>query len=118
MNSAQKTMKELTVGKIVIGTKDVIYYYGSATQSEAQALGQSLKSAQFFRDAGFSVFLSKGDDGTAITFVVEQGTWNLPDKVAVFETLVRQSASTVGGLPIRLRLATPMLELKKAETVN
>ena len=104
--------------KIVIGTKDVIYYYGSATQSEGQALGQSLKSAQFFRDAGFSVFLSKGDDGTAITFVVEQGTWNLPDKVAVFETLVRQSASTVGGLPIQLRLATPMLELKKAETVN
>jgi len=118
MNSAEKTMKQLTIGKIIVGTKDEIYYYGSATQEESQALGQSLKSAGFFRDSGLSIFLAKGDDGTAITFVVEEGAWDMPDRVAAFEALVRQSAPAVGGLPIQLRFVNSRVELKKAETVN
>jgi hypothetical protein len=118
MNSAEATKKQLVVGKAVIGTKDVVYYYGSATEAEANALGQSLKSAGFFRDSGLSIFLSKGGDGTAITFVVEEGAWDMPDRVAAFEALVRQSAPAVGGLPIQLRFVNSRVELKKVETVN
>jgi hypothetical protein len=118
MDSAEATKKQLVVGKAVIGTKDVIYYYGSATAAEANALGQSLKSAGFFRDSGLSIFLSKGDGGTAITFVVEEGAWNIPERVAAFEALARQSAPAVGGLPIQLRFVNSRVELQKAETVN
>ena len=118
LNSAQETKKELTVGKVIIGTKDELYYYGSATEAEAQSLGRSLKSQGFFIDRGLSMFLSKGDDGTAITFVVEEGAWDVPNKVAAFEVLVRQSASTVGGLPIQLRFVNSRVELKKVETLN
>jgi hypothetical protein len=118
LNSAEKTMKQLTVGKIIIGTKDEIYYYGSATAADAQALGQSLKTQGFFRDRGLSMFLSKGDDGTAIAFVVEDGVWDMPDRVAAFEALVRQAAPAVGGLPIQLRFVNTRAELKKVETVN
>jgi hypothetical protein len=118
MNSAEATKKQLVVGKVIIGTQDVVYYYGSATEAEASALGQSLKSAGFFRDSGLSIFLSKGDEGTAITFVVEEGAWNIPEKVTAFEALVRQSARAVGGLPIQLRFVNTRVELQKAETVN
>ena len=118
MNSTQEIKKQLTIGKVIVGAKDETYYYGSATESEANALGQSLKSAGFFRDSGLSIFLSKGDDGTAITFVVEEGAWNMPERVAAFEALVRQSAPAVGGLPIQLRFVNTRVELQKAETVN
>jgi len=118
MNSAQDTLKHMTVGKAVVGTKDIVYYYGSATESEANALGQSLKSAGFFRDTGVNIFLIKDGGSTAITFVVEEGTWDMPNRVAAFEGLVRQSASAVGGLPIQLRFVNPKVELKKGETVN
>jgi hypothetical protein len=118
LNSAEKTMKQLTVGKVMVGAKDEIYYYGSATETDAQALGQSLKVQGFFRGRGLSMFLAKGDDGTAIAFVVEDGVWDMPDRVAAFEALVRQSAPAVGGLPIQLSFINSRVELKKVETVN
>jgi hypothetical protein len=118
MNPAQEIKMQLTIGKVIVGTKDEVYYYGSATESEANALGQSLKSAGFFRDSGLSIFLSRGDDGTAITFAVEEGAWNMPDRVAAFEALVRQSAPAVGGLPVQLRFVNSRVELKKVERVN
>jgi hypothetical protein len=118
LNSAQKTMKELAVGKITIGTTDELCYLGSATQSEAAALGQLLKSAGFFTDQGALVFLSKGDDGTAISFVVTDSGWDEPDHLAVFEAFVRQSAPSVGGLPIKLLLRDTTLNAKKIITVS
>jgi hypothetical protein len=118
MNSAERTMKQMTVGKIIVGTKDEIYYYGSATEADAQALGQSLKAQGYFQDRGLSVLLSKGDDGTAITFVVEEGAWYLPARVAGFAAMARQCAAAVGGLPIQLRLVNSQVELEKVETVN
>ncbi len=118
LNPAEKVMKQVTVGKVIIGTKDEIYYYGSATAADANALGQALQSQGLFRDRGLSMFLAKGDDGTAIAFVVEDGVWDMPDRVAVFEALVRHSAAAVGGLPIQLRFVSNRAELKKVETVN
>jgi hypothetical protein len=113
-----RTMKELTVGKVIIGTKDEMYYLGSATESDASALGQALKSAGFFQDRGFMVLLSKGDDGTAISFVLAEGAWEKPEMVADFEDIVRKSATSVGGLPVQLLLPNSKMETKKVVTVS
>ena len=94
--------KDLAVGKETIGTRDIVYYYGSATSQDALALGQSLRSAGAMQDRGSTVVLAKGD-GTTVSFVVQQKPWERPETVAVFESLMRQIAPSVGGLPLRLR---------------
>jgi hypothetical protein len=50
---------------VVIGSKDEVYYSGSATKEEAQALGGALKANGYFNDEGASgkgadVYLAKG----------------------------------------------------------
>jgi hypothetical protein len=109
--------RELTVGRVAIGAKDEVYYFGSASEAEATALGHALQSARFLVDQGASVVLSKGD-GTGISFVLDEGAWERPDAVAGFERLVRQVAASVGGLPIRVRLLSPRMEPKKEWTVK
>ena len=118
IDSSQAVKKEMNVGEVISGTKDELYYFGSATETDAKALAQSLKSGGFFVDRGVSVFLAKGDDGTSITFICEPNIAADPAYVAQFETLVRNSAASVGGLPIQLRLASTSLETEKAENVN
>jgi hypothetical protein len=118
VNTAGDKEKELNVGRVAVGAKDEIYFYGSAVEADAKALGQSLKSAQFFQDRGVTVFLAKNDDGTAISFIVGDGVWDDPKMVAGFETLVRQAAPSVGRLPIKFRLLSTELETKKEVTVN
>ena len=108
----------MTVGKIVVGTKDEVYYYGSATQSDANALAESLNANAFLGDRGVDVFLAKGDGSTSITFLVAQDSWDNPETVASFDKLVREAAPAIGGLPIELRLADNRLETKKVESVN
>ena len=117
IDSARAVKKEVTAGKAIIGTKDEIYYFGSATEADAKALGQALQTAGFFRDAGFSVLLSKGD-ATVIGFVVREGLWDQPENVATFEKIARQVASSAGGLPIKLRLLNNTMETKKEVAVQ
>ena len=103
---------------VVIGTKDEVFYSGTATKDEAQALGNALKTIGFFTDKGANVFVAKGKDGTIVSFVVADGTWNNSTMVADFETIVRQEAPTVGGLPITLRLVNTSLAVEKSEVLN
>jgi hypothetical protein len=103
---------------VVIGTKDEVYYSGSATKDEAQALGNALKTIGYFTDKGADVFLAKGTGGTIVSFVVEDGTWNDPAKVTDFAKIVRGEASTVGGLPITLRLLNTSDTVEKSEVLN
>ncbi len=117
INSDRDVKKELTVGKTIVGSNDEIYYLGSATEAEAKALGEALKTAGFFIGKGFTVLLYKGG-GTSLSFVVKEGFWDNPAGVADFERIVRQSAASVGGLPVKLRLLNPGLEMKKEETVQ
>lgn len=116
-DSNRQTMKEVNIGRLPIGTKDELFYYG-AVEGDANALAQSLKSSGFLQDRGASIFLAKGTEGTSISFVVAQGTWDNAPTVAAFEEIVRKAAPAVGGLPIRLRLVNAQLEPGKELDVN
>jgi hypothetical protein len=102
----------------VIGTRDEVFYSGSATSQDAQALGNGLKTIGYFTDKGANVFVAKGSSGTIVSFVVAEGTWNNPAMVTDFETIVRQEAPAVGGLPITLRLINTSLAVEKSEVLN
>jgi hypothetical protein len=107
--------KEVIVGKVTAGIRDEVYYYGSATAPEAEALGRALQSNGYLVDSGASVVLSK-DGVTSIGFVLGEGAWNQPETVAAFEGLVRKVAPSVGGLPVDLRLLNSSMEVEKEVT--
>jgi hypothetical protein len=111
-DSAWIVHKELVVGKVIVGASDEVYYFGPATEADAEALGQALRGAGFLVDAGASVVLSK-DGGTAISFVVGDGVWARPDAVAGFERLTRRVAVAAGGLPVKLMLLNSKMETEK-----
>jgi hypothetical protein len=110
-------IRKLTVGRLLVGTRDEVYYFGSATEEDAQSLGQMLKAVGFFADIGASVAVSKGD-GTAIWFVTNEGFWDKPEAIAGFERVARQAAASVGGLPIQVRLLNSEMETKKEMTIE
>ncbi|MGB9334026.1 MAG: hypothetical protein WCB14_03375 [Candidatus Acidiferrales bacterium] len=104
--------------KLIVGSKDEVYYSGSATKQDAQALGEALKTVGYFQDKGFSVVLSKDKDGTAISFVVKEGVWDDAAMQAGFEQIGRQLAPSVGGLPIKVRLMDSSRATKKEIAVE
>jgi hypothetical protein len=118
LNTQHELKKESTVGSAIFAGQDTVYYLGTATASEAQALGQTFKSLDFFQGRGADVFLSKHSDGTMLSFVVGNGVWNNPALVGDFEKIVRHAAPAAGGLPIRLRLVDTSLQVKKNEVIN
>ena len=104
----------LFVSKVTIGTQDEVYYSGTASQEDAQALGDKLKAIGYLTDRGVTVLLSKkADEGTAVSFVVQDGAWDRPELVPVFEQIGREVAPSVGGLPIKVRLANKYKMTKK-----
>jgi hypothetical protein len=117
MNKNRDVKKESAVGKVSVGN-DHIYYLGDATQAQAQALGDALKSAGFFIGKGSDVFLTKQTDGTSLAFVVGDGVWDDATMVASFEKIARDAAPAVGGLPLKLRFENTTLEVKKDETLK
>lgn len=110
-DSGWGVQKSLTVGKLLLGPRDSIYYFGSATENDAKALGQALRSAGYLRDLGVSVVISK-DPITGIGFVVNEGVWLDRNSVAAFANLARQVAASVGGLPVYLRLLNEQMEVE------
>jgi hypothetical protein len=107
-----------TVGEVGFGGSNGIYYEGSATKDEARALGQRLESMGFFRGNGANLFLSRHEDGTTLAFVVVGEAWNNPTKVSSLESIVREVAPTVGGLPINMRMVDTQLQVKKDELIQ
>ncbi len=118
VNTAREPQFQSTVGKIDFPGNDSIYYLGSVKQSEAQALGKSLQSVHFFQGRGNDVFLSRHKDGTAIAYVVSNGSWDKPAMVDDFEKITRNAAPSVGGLPIKLRLVSTTLDVKKEQLIQ
>ncbi len=103
---------------VTVGTKDEVRYSGTATQAEATALGQSLKTQGYFQDRGTSVVLTKGSGGTVIGFVVQDGYWDKEDVYATFEQMARTAAPVVGGFPVKLQFLSTRLEMKKELDVH
>jgi len=117
LSTTQTLEKSGIVGEVDFGGGDAVIYEGTATQADAQALGNQFKTIGFFEGKGANVFLTK-DNGTTIAFVVSDGTWNNATMVSDFETIVRGVASTVGGLPIDMRLDNTSLVVEKDETIQ
>lgn len=117
MDSSQNVKKQGMVGRVAVG-KDEIFYFDNASQAEATALGNALKSEGYLTDRGSSVLLQKTDAVTAISFVVSEGFWNDAEHVAEFEKLTRTVAGAVGGLPVTVRLVNTDLESKKEWVVR
>ena len=99
--------------KVVIGSKDTTYYNGSASREEALALGEALRTDGFFADRGVDVVLAKDRNGTSVSFVVKDGSWERPEIVSDFETIGREIAPSVGGLPLKIRLESTGLKIEK-----
>jgi hypothetical protein len=106
------------VGEVTFDGGDGVYYEGSATRAEAQALGRQFESMGFFKGRGVNVFLTRHDDGTTLAFIVADGVWNNPDKVSNFEAILREAAPMVGGLPIEMHLVNAQLQLEKDEVIE
>ena len=104
--------------KVVVGSKDEIYYSGSATQAEAVALGKDLKATGYLSDSGVTVMLDKGQDGTVVSFVVKEGIWDKPDMVASFDEIGREVAPVLGGFPIKVRLMDKNRNIKHESGVG
>jgi hypothetical protein len=117
VNSDKTVEKSSSVGSVAFGN-DTVVYEGSATQAQAQALGQELQTLTYFSGKGVDVFLGKHTDGVTIAFVVSDGVWNDASTVSGFEDLVRQAAPSVGGLPVRLLLLSTTLQKEKDETIT
>lgn len=117
LNKDRDIESTTTVGKISVGT-DHIYYFGTATAAQAQALADSLKAQGYFQGKGADVFLAKQSDGIALSFVVGDGVWDDAEMVASFEKIARAAAPAVDGLPIKLHLENTSLEVKKDETIH
>jgi hypothetical protein len=103
---------------VTIGTKDQVVYSGSATQDQAIALGNALKTDGYFQDRGVTVLLKMGAGGTVVSFVVQDGYWNQPGTLAEFEEVVREVAPSVGGLPVKFQLMDTKLDVEKTSTVG
>lgn len=117
VNTDREMQKESTVGKVSFG-KDDVYYSGTASETDAKALGQALTNTGFFENRGADVFLAKHNGGVTLSFVLGQPVWDNAAHVAQFEKIVRQAAPSIGGLPVKLRLVNTSLEEKKTEEVN
>ena len=103
---------------VVIGTKDEVYYSGSATRQDAQSLGDALKTGGYFTDRGADVVLSKGADGTILSFVVNKDYLSQPGIIDAFEETGRYVAPFVGGFPIQIRLVNSAREIQQESTVG
>jgi hypothetical protein len=109
--------KSVAVGKVVAGTRDSVYYLGSASESDATALAKALRDAGYLQDLGATVVLAR-DGGTSLGFVVGDRVWERPELVASFEALARHVAGSVGGLPLGVRLIDAGMETRREWSVK
>ena len=116
--SIHPSKKWTPIPKVIVGTKDEIDYYHAATREDAQALGRILQAIGFLNNRGSTVLLSKGIDGTRVTFVLDKGGWDHPATIYSFEEIGRRIAPSIGGYPIQVRLIDWTRNLHKELTVG
>jgi len=103
---------------VIIGTKDQVFYSGTATKADATALGNALKNDGYFQDRGVTVLLDRGTGGTTISYVVQNGTWNQTGVLTSFEQITWQVASSVGGYPVQVHLVNSNKDVQKTSIVG
>jgi len=119
LDSNQNEEAKSTVGKACFGRDNCVYYEGTATEEEAEALGERLESVGYFRGNGASALLIRHNgEGTTLAFVVGEEAWTNPQKVSEFETMVRDAAPALGGLPIVMHLVDAHSDVKTDELVE
>jgi hypothetical protein len=104
--------KSLTVGKAAIGANDTIYYFGTATDADAQTLGRALREAGYLKDLGVTVTLTK-DPAVSIGFVVNESVWQQAELSEEFRRLAKRVAPAVGGGAIEVRLLNAEMDARK-----
>lgn len=112
------TRPRTQLNRVIIGAKDEVYYYHSATPEEARSLGEALKATGFFNGRGTTVLLSKGTAGTSVSFVLNDGGWDHPETIYSFEEIGRRIAGSIGGFPITVRLIDSRRVLHKELAVG
>jgi len=106
--------------KSMIGTRykvndnESVSYSGSATEREAIAVAEQLKTLKFFNDKGEKdVLLKKSDDeGTIVSFVVVDGAWDNQTMVRSFTYIGKVLTASLGSR-LKLRMIDDNLNTKK-----
>lgn len=108
-----KSIAESSIARgVLVGKNDRVYPSGSATEAEAQTLGAALKKEEYFQDRECAVMLYKSSlEGTVITFIVQDK--EIAHMLTAHEIVVRTIASSVGGLPIKLRMTNEKSDIKR-----
>jgi hypothetical protein len=112
------TYKATHEPKVLIGSKDEVYYTGGITPAQALALGKALKASGYFADTGATVVLNQEQSGPVVSFVVQDGVWDKPDMVASFDEMGREVAPEIGGFPIEVQLLNKDRDVKQESAVG
>jgi len=105
--------------RLAVGINE-IYYKGTATQADAQALGKALENIKVFDNTtARTVFLSKSAEGTVISFVVvDPESVNKPEVMPAFAQITATVGPAVGGTPLKFRLVDSSEKELKSQTVD
>jgi hypothetical protein len=118
LDTSRALKKEMIVGRAEFPGNDDVFYQGGVTQSQAQAVGEALKTAGFFEGGGSDVFVAKDGGITTIGFVTNSKAWSDPGIQGAFEKIARAAAPSLGGLPVHLQFVDNTLVLKKDIALN
>lgn len=109
---------ESSIPKVVVGTRDEVYYARGATIEQATDLGHALQSTGFLNDRGSAVMVSRASGLPVISFVVSDGAWDRSETVESFEEIGRRVAGSIGGFPIQIRLVDEAWTTHKSVVVG
>lgn len=109
---------ESSIPKVLVGTRDEVYYSRGATMQQATDLGHALQSTGFLNDRGGAVMVSRAGGLPVVSFVVNEGAWNRPETVESFEEIGRRVAGSIGGFPIQVRLVDGAWTTRKSVVVG
>lgn len=107
-----------SIPKVVVGTRDEVYYARGATMQQATDLGHALQSTGFLNDRGSAVMISRASGLPVISFVVRDGAWDRPETIESFEEIGRRVAGSIGGFPIQIRLVDGAWTTRKSVVVG
>lgn len=101
--------------KITYGPDEEVYYKDGATEAEARAVGDALKSLGYFDGKGAkSIQVIKSGDLPVVRFVVKDGAWDIALEVNRFQRLcVHVSRHAFQGRLIEARICDDKLDDKK-----